>query len=1128
MLWNNWLSSLCTVGFRRLQSKVVRHKPARSSKWMWQQIDVAPGAEALESRELLSAFNENGTTLNVDVSSNETVTVVSTGATYSFTSSGTWSGTDSANVTGSGTSTLTVTAAGLSAFDAINFDDAGDNAALDFGNSGSNSYSDDIVVNFDSASPNRIQFSSSAATKFSGGSSLSITTNKNIEFASGSSLAMVSGDLILSALGAASGNYAGISLDNADIKTTSGAISINGTGGNTGNSNRGIYVGNGSTISSAGSGSVGGISLTGQGGSAGTVSVGVELYSNFPTLNAPASVTSVDASISLSGTGGGTSSNSDNNGIALRDGVTVRSTGEGDVSLTGTGGLGTQYNNGVLLGNTDGLTTTTVTVTTASGDLTISGFAGEGTDSEGVYFGPQVSATSTSGDVLVYSTGNVSLASNVTVKALGGKTSLWADRQADGSVDDGTGTLSIGSGATVHGVDIDLQGATVTTNSAATIGSSSYSGSLSTFASGLGNLTKPAFDNAGNLYVPSYSTHTVKKITPAGTVSNFITAGLFNPGAIVFDADGNAYVSNQGGGLGTSVGKYNSAGNQINISYVTGLNSPLGMTFDSAGNLYIASSGDGRIVKVTPAGVASTYLSGISGPRDVAFDAAGNLYVTAQQAGTIRKYDSNGNLLDPTFASGINPSALAFDRNGNLFVSDFGNVVRKITPEKVMTTYATGFDRPEAPIFDSNGVMHVVTFNSGLVQKVNMTTPATDSLTISGGTLALGANSNAASTTLNSTGTSTVTGSLTSSVGLTIASSGDTTISGVIAGASTVTHTGSGTTTLSGTNTYSGATTILNGTLVAANNSALGTIGGGTVIGSTPPIHRYSFNETGGSGTTLVDSVGGKNATITEVGSNDATVGSGKVTLTSGARGNSDYVSLPDGLVSNLTDATIEVWATQLSVKSWGRIFDFGSSDLNNLMMAWTFQSDFNRDRAALRIDNTTPEIFVDYANAPYTLNQEFHIALVIDQFPNAPGTASTISVYRDGVFRGSFSSGRRLAELARRPVRSGDRTTPPTRRRMRPTTSSASTTALSPIVNWPRAMPPVPMRPSRAARQVRSRCKAGSRLRTNRFQSPGTASAATGHCATSAVTTRLLAPPPVTGSASQEVKFAFNRMQER
>lgn len=87
-------------------------------------------------------------------------------------------------------------------------------------------------------------------------------------------------------------------------------------------------------------------------------------------------------------------------------------------------------------------------------------------------------------------------------------------------------------------------------------------------------------------------------------------------------------------------------------------------------------------------------------------------------------------------------------------------------------------------------------------------------------------------------------------------------------------------------------------------------------------IHRWSFSESGPTGTTLIDDIGGADGTIVEVGTNDAWVGFGQLRLTGGEQENSDYASLPPGLLSQLANASIEIWGTQESVQSFGRIFD--------------------------------------------------------------------------------------------------------------------------------------------------------------------------------------------------------------
>ncbi|MGA9779505.1 MAG: LamG-like jellyroll fold domain-containing protein [Verrucomicrobiia bacterium] len=100
-------------------------------------------------------------------------------------------------------------------------------------------------------------------------------------------------------------------------------------------------------------------------------------------------------------------------------------------------------------------------------------------------------------------------------------------------------------------------------------------------------------------------------------------------------------------------------------------------------------------------------------------------------------------------------------------------------------------------------------------------------------------------------------------------------------------------------------------------------------------IHRYSFNET--SGTTASDSVGGPAWNGTLEGSGTVFNGTGQVVLT-GATNNlilgdgiASYVSLPAGLVSNLSEITIETWASfnPTTTNNFENLFAFGFSDLN-------------------------------------------------------------------------------------------------------------------------------------------------------------------------------------------------------
>lgn len=79
-------------------------------------------------------------------------------------------------------------------------------------------------------------------------------------------------------------------------------------------------------------------------------------------------------------------------------------------------------------------------------------------------------------------------------------------------------------------------------------------------------------------------------------------------------------------------------------------------------------------------------------------------------------------------------------------------------------------------------------------------------------------------------------------------------------------------------------------------------------------VHRYRFE---GTGTTAVDSVGGSNGMIV----NTTLGGSGSLRLDGT---NLRHVNLPNGLISSLTDVTIEAWITWEGGAELQRVFDFG------------------------------------------------------------------------------------------------------------------------------------------------------------------------------------------------------------
>ena len=160
-------------------------------------------------------------------------------------------------------------------------------------------------------------------------------------------------------------------------------------------------------------------------------------------------------------------------------------------------------------------------------------------------------------------------------------------------------------------------------------------------------------------------------------------------------------------------------------------------------------------------------------------------------------------------------------------------------------------------------------------------------------------------------------------------------------------------------------------------------------------IHRWSFDETGGSGTILIDSVGGAHGVIEELGTNDGSVGDGRVTLIGGGKSETDYVRLPANLMSPLQSATIETWSTQYSSKNWSRVFSVGSSSSNVMHMSFSRGTDINLNE--LRWNAQTNMTLQDFGGRPTNpLDETIHWVVTIDD-TGGPAGETKVTIYKDG-----------------------------------------------------------------------------------------------------------------------------------
>ncbi len=385
MILANWLRSLARRISRRTQR---RGGPgaARSLQTWTQKIGrpVALESERLEERCLLAAVSDSGTDLTISLEANENLAVVSNGSTYAFTSNtffsnGGVSSTGDFSTFGSFSLMLTLQASGLTRYSTVNIVDGGSTATVTFNTSGANTYTDSFNVVLDHASAGAITFN--GATVFAGSNSLSASTAKNIAVNSGASVTTANGNLTLFAnqqVTPTAGSFTGLLLTDALIQVTgTGDVTIRGKGGNSGSSQIGIKIFGTSDIIGGTSGLV---TVEGTGGaSSGTGNIGVDLsvggFVNY------ASITSSGASVSVTGTAGGTGSSGSNRGVFLGKFGEISAGGSGTVTVVGYGGVGTANTN-------EGVNVTESRIISAGGNISVTGTGGGtgiSSDNNGVY-----------------------------------------------------------------------------------------------------------------------------------------------------------------------------------------------------------------------------------------------------------------------------------------------------------------------------------------------------------------------------------------------------------------------------------------------------------------------------------------------------------------------------------------------------------------------------------------------------------------------------------------------------------------------------------------------------------------------------------------------------------------------
>jgi sugar lactone lactonase YvrE len=115
---------------------------------------------------------------------------------------------------------------------------------------------------------------------------------------------------------------------------------------------------------------------------------------------------------------------------------------------------------------------------------------------------------------------------------------------------------------------------------------------------------------------------------------------------------------------------------------------------DVDGNVYVTFSGQRgqkvpvSLYRVTPDQMVKPFITELMNPTGLAIDRDGNLFVSCRQDGTIHRVSPDGRAMQWIEGMGI-ATGLAFDKAGNLYVGDRSGTVFKIGADREVFVFAT-------------------------------------------------------------------------------------------------------------------------------------------------------------------------------------------------------------------------------------------------------------------------------------------------------------------------------------------------------------------------------------------------------------------------------------------------------
>ena len=285
-----------------------------------------------------------------------------------------------------------------------------------------------------------------------------------------------------------------------------------------------------------------------------------------------------------------------------------------------------------------------------------------------------------------------------------------------------------------------------------------FAGAQTTVGSGFNSPTDAVVDGSGNVYVTDYANNAVKEILavngsiPASPVIRTLGSGFIYPISVAVDGSGDVYVANSGDGtIKEMVAVNGSIPDAPSIVTLTQIAQPQAVAVDASGNLLVSGGCQGPSTGGTPCGFVEELLAvgGIvppnanvlilpispTAPGGVAVDKNGNVFVVDFGNNQVVEILAVNGSVTANSASRVafsmeNLGELAVDGNGDIFISQpTSNTVSEVLavngsipnplPSNLIRTIGMGFFIPTGLSLDTRGNLYVADFHNNRVVEIS-------------------------------------------------------------------------------------------------------------------------------------------------------------------------------------------------------------------------------------------------------------------------------------------------------------------------------------------------------------------------------------------------------------------------